>query len=126
MKPARPLTDAERIDWVRLARTPNVGPVTFFQLLHKFGSAGAALEGLPDLTRNSRSGRELVPPDAALVEQELAVTHKYGARIVASSEPDYPDLLKALDPPPPVLTALGKTYLAVKPTVAIVGATAVP
>lgn len=122
MTPARPLSDAERVDWVRLARTPNVGPVTFFQLLGRFGSAGSALEGLPDLARKSRSGRELSPPDPDLVERELEATRKYGARILASCEPDYPDLLAALDPPPPVLTALGRTELAAKPTVAIVGA----
>jgi len=28
MSPARPLSDTERRDWVRLARTQNVGPIT--------------------------------------------------------------------------------------------------
>ena len=122
MTPTRPLSDAERIDWVRLARTPNIGPVTFFQLLRKFKSAGAALEGLPELTRKSGRGRELVPPAIADMERELDLTRKYGAQVIASCEPAYPALLKALDPPPPILTALGKIDLATKPTVAIVGA----
>ena len=122
MTPARPLSDAERIDWVRLARTPNIGPVTFFQLLRKFKSAGAALEGLPELTRKSGRGRELVPPAIADIERELNLTRKYGAQVIASCEPAYPALLKTLDPPPPILTALGKIDLATKPTVAIVGA----
>ncbi|KCZ57257.1 hypothetical protein HY29_00605 [Hyphomonas beringensis] len=122
MTPGRPLTDQERLEWLRLARTPYVGPVTFFQLLHRYKSASAALEALPELTRKSRSGRELVPPAPDMVERELAATERYGARIIASCEPDYPQLLKALDPPPPVLTALGNLDLAHKPTVAIVGA----
>lgn len=122
MIPARSLTDAERIDWVRLARTPQIGPVTFFQLLHRYKSASAALEALPDLTRKSGKGRELVPPDVSLVQQEIAATQKYGARLIASCEPEYPPLLKALDPPPPVLAILGKAELAAQPTVAIVGA----
>ena len=122
MSPARALNDAERLDWVRLARTPNIGPVTFFQLIRKFKSAGAALDGLPELTRKSRRGRELVPPDVSDIKHELDRTRKYGAHIIASCEPAYPPLLKALDPPPPVLTALGKLDLAANPTVAIVGA----
>ena len=42
MSPARPLSDTERRDWVRLARTQNVGPVTFAQLVKRFGAPGAA------------------------------------------------------------------------------------
>lgn len=122
MTQARPLSDAERIDWVRLARTPNIGPVTFFQLLRKFISAGAALDALPELTRKSRRGRELAPPPVDEVAREIELTRKYGAQILASCEPEYPPLLKALDPPPPVLTALGKVELVAQPTVAIVGA----
>ena len=51
----RTLSEAERLDWLRLARTENVGPITFFQLLDHLGSAAAALEALPELAR--RGGR---------------------------------------------------------------------
>ncbi|MDX1293482.1 MAG: DNA-processing protein DprA [Hyphomonas sp.] len=122
MMPARPLSDAERVDWLRLARTPNIGPVTFFQLIRKFKSARAALDGLPDLAGKSRRGRELVPPTPAEIEHELELTRQHGAQVLASCEPTYPPLLKALDPPPPVLSALGNSDLAARPTVAIVGA----
>jgi len=37
------LSEAERRDWLRLARTENVGPVTFNQLIQRFGTAGKAL-----------------------------------------------------------------------------------
>lgn len=122
MTSSRPLSDAERIDWLRLARTPNIGPVTFFQLLMRYKSAANALDALPDLTRNSRKGRELIPPARTDIEREIERTQKYGAQIIASCEPAYPPLLKALDPPPPILTVLGQTELAARPTVAIVGA----
>jgi DNA processing protein len=36
------LSDAERRDWLKLARTEKVGPVTFEQLLRRFGTAAAA------------------------------------------------------------------------------------
>lgn len=47
--------DAERIAWLRLARTDGVGPVTFHQPVLRFETAQAALSALPDLAR--RSGR---------------------------------------------------------------------
>ena len=45
------LTEADRIDRLRLIRSDNVGPRTFRSLLQHFGSARAALERLPDLAR---------------------------------------------------------------------------
>jgi len=38
------LTDAQRIDWLRLIRSDNVGPRTFRSLIKHFGSARTALE----------------------------------------------------------------------------------
>ncbi|HAE28691.1 MULTISPECIES: DNA-processing protein DprA [Hyphomonas] len=116
------MSDGERLNWIRLARTHGIGPVSFFQLLRRFGSAGAALDALPELSKRSRRARPLQPPPPEQVEQELKAVHRYGARIVLSSEPDYPPLLRDLEPPPPVLTVLGNTGLAARPTVAIVGA----
>src|ERR1700730_13037853 len=51
------LTDAQRIDWLRLIRSDNVGPRTFRSLLHHFGSARTALERLPDLARRGGAAR---------------------------------------------------------------------
>ncbi len=116
------ISETERLNWIRLARTHGIGPVSFFQLLRRFGSAGAALEALPELSNRSRSSRRLQPPAPEEVEQELKAVERYGARIVLSSEPDYPPLLTNLEPPPPVLTLLGKAELATRPTVALVGA----
>ena len=115
-------SDSERLDWIRLARTHGIGPVSFFQLIRRYGSASAALDALPDLSARSRKGRPLQPPERHLVEQELNAANRYGARLVLSSEPDYPPLLNDLEPPPPVLTLLGRADLASRPTVAIVGA----
>ncbi|MEE8279195.1 MAG: DNA-protecting protein DprA, partial [Alphaproteobacteria bacterium] len=39
-RPQAPLSTEERLDWLRLVRSENVGPITFFQLLARFGSAG--------------------------------------------------------------------------------------
>lgn len=116
-----PLSDQQRLDWLRLARTPRVGPVTFAQLIARFGNASDALKALPSLTRRSKNGAPK-PPPVQRVEEELNATNLYGARIIGSCEPDYPPLLAALAPPPPVLIALGDIQLAHKPTIALVGA----
>jgi DNA processing protein len=45
------LSDEERIDWLRLIRSENIGPRTFRALLAHYGSARAALAALPALAR---------------------------------------------------------------------------
>ena len=45
------LTEAQRLDWLRLIRSENVGPATFRLLVNQFGGARAALDALPGLSR---------------------------------------------------------------------------
>ncbi|MCA8902522.1 MAG: DNA-processing protein DprA [Hyphomonas sp.] len=113
--------EAARLDWIRLARTQGIGPVSFFQLLHRYKTPTAALEALPELSGRSKRG-PLSPPTRDEAAREVKATERYGARIALSSDPDYPPLLQNLSPPPPILTLLGRAELAAKPTVAIVGA----
>ena len=56
------LPDAERFARLRLARTDQVGPVTFQQLLERFGSAERAVEALPDLIRRGGAHGYAIPP----------------------------------------------------------------
>lgn len=120
MTPTQTLTDKERSDWLRLARTPRVGPVTFAQLIAKFGSAGRAIDALPNLTRKRKT--PLKPASADLAEKEIEDLRAYGANVLCACEADYPPLLRALNPPPPVISVLGDASLSQKPCVAIVGA----
>jgi DNA processing protein len=117
-----PLTDAARRDWLRLARAEGVGPVAFQHLIRRYGSAGAALRALPELAR--RAGRASAPqvPSPAEIEDELAEGAALGARLLASGEPAFPAALAALDPPPPVIWALGEADLLGRRAVAVVGA----
>ena len=114
------LTDAQRLDWLRLLRTDNVGPVTFRQLLNRFGTADAALEALPSLAR--RAGKPLRVPTLSAVEDEMAGLQRYGARLVASADPDYPPLLAFIPGAPPLLTMAGGENLDWQRTVGVVGA----
>ncbi|GGF36675.1 DNA processing protein DprA [Aliidongia dinghuensis] len=115
------LNPQERLDWLRLIRTENVGPVTFHQLLQRHGSAAAALAALPELAR--RGGRRnFTVFSREQAERELAAVHRLDARLVAWGEPDYPPALAPLDDAPPLLTVLGRGDLTHRRSIALVGA----
>ncbi len=118
----RTLTDAARRDWLRLARTENVGPVAFAQLLARYGEASIALAALPDLARRGGRISPLGVPSLDDVQREMQAGEALGARLLCACEADYPAALAAVDPPPPVLWARGEIALLHRPAVAIVGA----
>ncbi|MEZ5774857.1 MAG: DNA-processing protein DprA [Hyphomicrobiaceae bacterium] len=115
------LTDAQRIAWLRLIRSERVGPVTFRDLVNRFGGAEAALEALPALSRKGGSARAIEPASRAAAEAELAALQAIGARLVALGEEGYPDALAAIEAPPPLLAIKGRSALAHQTAVAIVG-----
>lgn len=114
------LDPAERLARLRLARTDRIGPVAFAQLIGRYGSALRALDALPDLVR--KSGAASIPPPVEAVEREIAAGDAIGARLLLLGDPDYPEMLAALDPPPPILWTRGRVDLLNQPSVAIVGA----
>lgn len=114
------LSRIQRLAWLRLMRTENVGPQTFRQLVNREGSAEAALEALPQLTR--RVGVSSRIPSLAEAEDEIAALEKLGGRLVASSEPGYPPLLRHIHAAPPLLAVVGGTDLDLARTVGMVGA----
>jgi DNA processing protein len=106
---------------LRLLRTPGVGPVTYRQLIARFGSAAAAIDALPQLARRG-GGEAPRVPERHLSERERATVNRLGARHLFLGEPDYPPLLAELDNAPPVLIVRGDVALARRTAVAIVGA----
>lgn len=118
----RQLSDVQRRDWLRLARTENVGPVTFDQLLGRYGEPALALAALPDLARRGGRMASLKVPSEAEADRELADGAALGARLICACEPDFPQALAALDPPPPLIWVRGDAGLLDRRTVAIVGA----
>ncbi len=105
---------------LRLIRTPQVGPVTYAQLIARFGSAEAALAALPDLAM--RGGRPLTLADPGMIESELAATARAGGRYLFLDDADYPPLLAEAEGAPPALIVRGDVGLARRPVVALVGA----
>ncbi|WP_374516616.1 DNA-processing protein DprA [Brevundimonas sp.] len=112
---------AERFARLRLARTDRVGPVAFRQLLDRFGGAARALEALPDVVRRG-GGHGFALPSPGEIEGELERGERLGARLIVLGEDDYPEMLAAVDPPPPLLWTLGDADLLARPCLAIVGA----
>jgi DNA processing protein len=106
---------------IRLIRSSSIGPVTYRQLIARFGNAQAALDAIPDLAR--RGGGKpprLCGSDEA--ERERAKVERLGARYLMLGQGLYPPLLAELDDAPPLLIAKGDLNLLDRPSVAIVGA----
>ncbi len=116
------MSDAEKLSWLRLSRTENVGPITFYRLMERYGSADEALRALPELSRRGGRKKPLTAPPLADIEKEYAALLKIGGKIVTVAEDDYPLTLSAIDDAPPVLSILGNPALAKKSCIAIVGA----
>jgi DNA processing protein len=114
------LTDEQRIEWLRLIRSQNVGPRTFRTLINHFGGARAALEALPALARRggSTSPQICSRQDA---QREIEASRKRGVVLVAIGEADYPRRLQMIDDPPPLIALRGHTAVLAMPQVAIVG-----
>jgi DNA processing protein len=101
---------------LRLCRTESIGPVSFYALLRRFGSAAAALEALPQLSR------PVTPLSRRAAEAELASVARIGGHLVCWGEPGYPPSLGAVEDAPPLLTVLGREELLLAPMAAVVGA----
>ncbi len=115
------LTERQRIAWLRLIRSDNVGPATFRDLINHFGSAETALEMLPELSRRGGSTRAIRVASLAEAEKELAFAHRFGARFIGIGEPDYPPALRQIDAAPPLLAVKGNLSVATVPSLGIVG-----
>lgn len=117
-----PLSDRERLARLRLARTENVGPVTFRQLIARYGSAEEALHALPDLARQGGRARPLRLYTAEAAERERDTLTAAGGVMIFPGEPTYPETLAILDHAPMVLSVLGDPGMLGRRAIAIVGA----
>ena len=114
------MSEQERFNRLRLIRSPRIGPVTFRQLMARFGTAGEALQALPDLA--ARGGGKASIIDAKTVEQEIARSRAVGGRYLIMGDADYPFLLDQMEGAPPALIVRGDVSLAARECVAMVGA----
>lgn len=115
------MATADRIARLRLIRSASIGPVTYAQLLARFGSPQAALDAIPDLAARG-GGRALRLASTADVEREMAQVERLGASYLFLGEDGYPPLLAEAESAPPALMVKGDVSLLDRPAVAIVGA----
>ena len=114
------LTQAEAFARIRLLRSPRIGPVSYAQLLARYGDAETALEALPTIGRSGGGSYSAVPREK--VEREVEAVRRAGAKYLFHDRPDYPAPLREIDGAPPILTFRGDLALAARPCVAVVGA----
>lgn len=118
-----PLKDSRLIDVLRLIRSENVGPVTFFHLMRRYGTAEKALAAIPNLAARGGAKRQITVCPKSVAETEIEKTELYGAQFICYGDEHYPPLLMQIVDAPPVLIALGHTHLlAGIQTVGMVGA----
>lgn len=115
------LSHEDRLSWLRLSRTKNVGPITFFKLLDFFGSVRAAIALIPDMARRGGLGKNLKVKSLASAEKEYNKLKELGGEFVAACEPAYPDTLRMIEDAPPILAVLGHKHLLDKKNIGMVG-----
>lgn len=121
LAPGALLTDCQRLDWLRLIRSENVGPITFRRLINRYGSAALALDALPDLARTGGLKRPLRIAASDAVDAEFAAARRIGTRLVAMGEADYPPLLAQIETAPPLIYLRGAAPVSWAKPIAMVG-----
>jgi DNA processing protein len=115
------LTEKQKIAWLRLIRSDNVGPATFRDLINHFGSADKALSMLPELSKRGGAMKSIRIATEDEVLRELEIAHRHKARFIGIGEPDYPQALRQIDGAPPLLAAKGNPNVTAAPAIGIVG-----
>ncbi len=116
------LTDEQRLDWLQLIRSENIGPRTFRTLVNHCGGARNALDALPELARRGGALKPAHACSRAEAEREFEAARRQGISFIALGEPEYPARLRMIDNAPPLLAVRGNLATLALPMVAIVGA----
>lgn len=118
---------ADLASWLTLARVPGIGASRFQALLRRFGSPTAALSATVDeLARTEGVGPQIAQAvrghrDQAFVDRQLSLLDRHDARIVTFRDRDYPERLRDIYDPPPLLFVSGGWEAEDEQSVAIVG-----
>lgn len=111
----------ERLNRLRLIRSENVGPITYRQLMARFGSAEEALSALPSLAKRGGRKRGIKIQPAAEAERELDALEALGGSLLIMGEAAFPRALAAIEDCPPVLQVIGHPHILETTAVAMVG-----
>ncbi|USO00612.1 MAG: DNA-protecting protein DprA [Alphaproteobacteria bacterium] len=106
------LTFQEKIDLLRVIRTKNIGPISFFHLLDTYKNINKVISML-------ETKINVMSKEEAMIE--FNKIENFGAKLVAFCEPEYPVLLRKLRDAPPVITVKGDISLLKKNIFSIAG-----
>ncbi len=115
------LTERQKISWLRLIRSDNVGPIAFRDLINHFGTAENALDALPELSRRGGTKHSYRVASIAEAERELEAARRHGAIFVGIGEAAYPSALRQIDGAPPLIAMKGDLSAAARPSLGVVG-----
>ncbi|MET3590269.1 DNA processing protein [Bartonella silvatica] len=115
------LTDRQRLNWLRLLRSENIGAVSFRNLIDHYKTAENALEALPELSRKGGLSAPIRITTIEEAEEEIQKAEKLGIQLIGIGEPDYPTFLKVTEASPPLIAIKGNVSIFKKPSVGIVG-----
>lgn len=112
-------TNEEIINCLRLARTENIGPITFSKIIEKYKNAENAIANFKEIA--SQSSRELNLYSLDDAKREFEKTLKFNARFITYNDPLYPKLLREITDYPPILIAKGDIELLSHEKISVVG-----
>ena len=112
--------------WLELSLVPGVGPKTFLKLLDSFGSPKSALKASrPALEReagvSAAIAEEIGRDRRAEIDKSLKLIDEHEVTILTLPDPAYPELLKQIHDPPPLLYIKGAIEPADRNAISIVG-----
>ena len=115
------LSDQQKLAWLRLIRSDNVGPVTFRDLINMCGSAEEAIAQVPQLMAKAKPKKAIRLCTEEAAEREYEAVRNRGWHFVAKGEAAYPKTLTTFASAPPLLAVAGNISALAKPSVSIVG-----
>ena len=118
--------DEDRLAWMALALSPGLGPKRILDAVKTLDAPSRIFElGLTDLEglRFRAQAAQFIFDGKARIaaEEEWARVAAQGATLVSFGCPEYPERLKEIYDPPPVLWVRGDVHLLSRPAIAVVG-----
>ncbi len=115
------LTDRQRLSWLRLLRSENIGAVSFRNLIDHYKTAENALTALPELSRKGGGSASIKIASLEDAEKEIQEAERLGVRFIGMGEPDYPAFLKVTEASPPLIAIKGNVSIFQKTSIGIIG-----